>query len=829
MASESEYLEFYYASGTLGGLIRSGFTLLNARRVRPKSEAKQRELHLSDLLDRAIFVALIVIPAFFLDTFQRLRSSLTGEPRAYPQGMWQFYLHWGLREDLAHFTNETTGYHRNRPAEATELDDLTAWVMTVIQFVWGYEELMGVVWDEWTMLRLISEAAEEAGLKDEPQFRRLSRQWELARPYRAPLNGTYADIRWAKFYAFSRRVLDTLPADLQKRISEEYNVLAEAGRKPYQKQMSVLARLAPGRRLDSKEPIPLWDACIGVVLGGRYHLIHVAAHDENGAPVVYGQGGSRWPLQFRNGSPVGPDGTKLILDGDQFYRARDGQWVGYLDMAPASFVEWQLRSIFEHPPQEAWEAEQAVDILLAETPRKSQNRLRGMLPKETQQALKQLSYAPVILNWDQKPRDRSLAELRRTHRGIGDHALTIIRAEDSIIFDQSHVFFDGAWSLAMAEVLTNAAVHWCQRCIDIAPSEAPPPRALRLEPSGAFLKEARLCQQVPEISAETTIFDISQIFKLRKMLAETGTHLTINDLLVITRIFHAAHYRPSRTVQQEINSFQANARSPAEQRAVAAIEHSLKRGRLINPALLIPVDASLHDPQDRLFPITFRNLADNLVWIWDETWDAYQAYRKIEPPDTPEGLQALQLFARRRTFLIGNLRAFSYILDANKAVALRGESLTVAIAGLLVHLPAWMQHLLNLIPEQFTVLNEIIKGDEVYSNVGRVATGSSLTRFMTAKDDGNTKALAWGIMTDDEGRMIITMRDFRPHVTPLFDAGRIDLARDMAQDYVVSYTQDLIGLVARLAAMLQTETPGPGAGKAATLIGAGQAEQEQTA
>ena len=94
--------------------------------------------------------------------------------------------------------------------------------------------------------------------------------------------------------------------------------------------------------------------------------------------------------------------------------------------------------------------------------------------------------------------------------------------------------------------------------------------------------------------------------------------------------------------------------------------------------------------------------------------------------------------------------------------------------------------------------------------MGRVARGSSLTRFMSAKDDGNTKDLVWGVMTDDENRLYVTMRDFRPHVEPLIQAGRIDLARLMAQDYVQSYTRDLIGLVARLTAMLQVEIPGRG-------------------
>jgi hypothetical protein len=332
-------------------------------------------------------------------------------------------------------------------------------------------------------------------------------------------------------------------------------------------------------------------------------------------------------------------------------------------------------------------------------------------------------------------------------------------------------------------------------------------RRLRLEPSPEFLARARKLRQFPEISAETIIFDISNIFALRKMLMKTGTRLTVNDLLVITRIFHAAHYRPSQTVQQEIDAFRTNASSQAERHAVAAIARSLQRGRVVNPALLIPVDASPTEPNERLFPITFRNLADNLVWIWDDTWDAYQAYRRHDPPNTPEGLAKFQAFALKRTLLVGNLRAFSYILDANKSVAIRGDSINVAIMNLLVGLPHWLQFLLKEIPEVFPALNEVIRGDEVYSNVGRVADGSSLKRFMTAKDDGNTKALAWGVMSDDDGRLIVTMRDFRPHVRPLILANRIDLAYSMARDYVVAYTADLIGLVARLSAMLQAEPP----------------------
>ncbi len=809
MSAESEPLEAFYASGTLTGLIRSGLTLLNARRVRRPSEAKQRRLRLDDLFNRLIYVVLIVIPAFILEIFQRLYTGVTGQPRAFPQGSWQFYLHFGLRADLAHHTNETTGYHAGRPSEASELDDLTAWVMALIQFLWSYEEVMGIVWDEWTQVRLVAQAAGKAGLENEALFKRLERQWEVARPYNAPLNGTYADVRRAAFEAFIQPRMNALPAHWRQSVEAEYKRLAETKREAYQKQMSLLARLVAGRYLDGKIPIPLWEARIGVIVGGQYYLLHATSHDEQDMPIAYGPGGGGRSLRAERGRLIDTDGEELFLRGDQLYRVRDGRWVGFLEMPSVSQIKGQLKKILISRPQGRTQPQSSwIDVLLAETPRWAQKRLRGLLPSKTRLALEQLGFAPIIINWDERPRGLSLAELRRAQRGIGDHALTVMRTESSFVFDQSHVFFDGTWSLAMAEVLTNSAVQWCKRCISIAPSEEVTlPSPLYLEASSAFLKEAQSKREPPEVSAETVIWDISSVFNLREMLAQTGTRLTVNDLLVITRIFHAAHYRPSPAVQAAIDAFSAEARSPVERHAVRAISHSLERGRLINPALLIPVDASPVEPHERIFPITFRNLADNLVWVWDDTWEAYQAYRRIEPPDTPEGLQALKAFILKRTVLIGNLRAFSYILAANKAVAMRGESLNIAILKLLTHLPPWLQRLLNTIPEQFPVLNEIMKGDEVYSNVGRVAPGSSLARFMSAKDDGNTKALVWGVMTDNENRLVVTMRDFRPHVQPLARAGRLDLAYQLAQDYVVSYTADLIGLVARLSAMLKVEMP----------------------
>jgi hypothetical protein len=89
------------------------------------------------------------------------------------------------------------------------------------------------------------------------------------------------------------------------------------------------------------------------------------------------------------------------------------------------------------------------------------------------------------------------------------------------------------------------------------------------------------------------------------------------------------------------------------------------------------------------------------------------------------------------------------------------------------------------------VLNEIIKGEEVFSNMGKVAKGSSLRRFITAKDDNEQKTLAWGVLTDDQNIIHISLRDFRPHVAVLESLNMGHLAQFIAQDYLDSYANGL--------------------------------------
>lgn len=89
------------------------------------------------------------------------------------------------------------------------------------------------------------------------------------------------------------------------------------------------------------------------------------------------------------------------------------------------------------------------------------------------------------------------------------------------------------------------------------------------------------------------------------------------------------------------------------------------------------------------------------------------------------------------------------------------------------------------------MLNDVVKGQEVFSNVGQVAASSSLTRFNTAKDDNEKKILAWGVITDASGTVRLSLRDVRPHVPALIAVKQEELAQRMTQEYLDAYALGL--------------------------------------
>jgi hypothetical protein len=144
----------------------------------------------------------------------------------------------------------------------------------------------------------------------------------------------------------------------------------------------------------------------------------------------------------------------------------------------------------------------------------------------------------------------------------------------------------------------------------------------------------------------------------------------------------------------------------------------------------------------------------------------------------------------QRRFL-GTLAGFGEVMSRAKEIATQGESSGVGTIKLLAHLPGPLQNLMNAVPNRWDLLNDILKGREVFSNVGAVAKSSTLTRFVTAKDDNEKKTLAWGVITDAEGIMHISLRDFRPHVGMLQSVGQGELAARICRDYLNAYARGL--------------------------------------
>jgi hypothetical protein len=177
----------------------------------------------------------------------------------------------------------------------------------------------------------------------------------------------------------------------------------------------------------------------------------------------------------------------------------------------------------------------------------------------------------------------------------------------------------------------------------------------------------------------------------------------------------------------------------------------------------------------------------DLLSLHEQTLAAHRAYTG----SSGDRATAYQQFDKLQRQYLATLAGFGAVLGKVKLFALAGESASMGSLKLLAYMPTPLQRMLDAIPSRFEILNDLIKGQEVISNVGSVTANSTLTRFITAKDDNDKKTLAWGIITDAQGVMRITLRDFRPHVALLHAVGQRDMAKRIAQDYLDSYVNGL--------------------------------------
>ncbi len=793
-------------AGNLPAFILSGLVRLKGRYVTPEHVRRDLSALLRglDLLPKGLYGLLVAGPATVLYAYQKLLQ-LAGKDveAAFPYGTWQFYLEFGMREDTAHSAVEATGFHRAVFLRSDEARMAAAWLYAALTLLYEYDDLLATDWRERVMLRTLYQVAEEAQLAGTPAFAGVFRAWETVRPYHHPPDADYLPYRRMVFNRFLEPRLRALPPRWQAEVHRRYAGREAQELAAYQEQMTLLCTLTPEPYMERRTPVPLWRASVGFIWGGYTYLLPACVRDAAGSPLCYPPevGASPFPLYALDEESL-CDGARRPLRVDrrgEVTEAEEGRVLGYLrPPSPGAVLGW-VQAVLAHTPAES---APVLDVLLVCAPRAEQARLRRALPDAVQRRLERLRRAPILINWDLHDVARPLAVLRRDHRGIGDHAMTVFRTAESVVFDLSHIFFDGVWGGAVAEILTQRAAYVYAQLEGVAPvAPTVRPRPLKLY---APEVEARLRELPPlaEAAAESEAVDMEQLVRLRRWLKQRGVRLTVNDLLLLYRFLHALRYRLSERAQGALEAFRRMA-APVADQVREEVARWLRRTRETPPVLLIPMDATRVSPRERIYPTTFRNPLTEIPDLLEQAQRAYEAYRAAPSEVTWEAFDV----ARRE--LLAYLKAFGELLDALKGVTMRGESFNTATIRLLAHLPPSMQRLLDAIPQKFSVLNEIIKGNEVFSNLGRVPPGSSLRRFISARDDGSHKALVWGVLTDDEGRMHISLRDFRPFVRLLAAAGGEAVAHTLAQDYLDAYVEGFNDFVKVLSKVVAMRRKGP--------------------
>jgi hypothetical protein len=722
-------------AGNIPGIVLSGLARLEGRAV-PASEANK---HLGalfrgvrQLLDKTVYGAFFAGPAAVLYGYQQLLR-LAGKDinEAFPDGTWQFYLEFALREDSAHHTNETLGFHQKivqYRLTVSEADMLACWIMTSAFFLRQLPRFLANEWGERVALRLLEDITEK---------RDLYKQWEVARPFQRGADAgqrDYPTYRRAQFDEFITPIINKLKAKQKQAYLEQMDEAEKTRLPAYQRQMTWLSYLEPDVHQERRCSYTLEEAQIGIIWKDHYYLLPLAS---------------------------------------------------LTDVAQArAAAQAILRTVSNQPPA-------ALDDVLANTRRSEHQALRKLLDESSQRDIEALRRATILINWDNRDSQQPLMLLRQGKRGIGDHPLTIFRTENSIVFDQSHIFFDGIWGAAVAEMMTNEALSWASYFAQVpAPrAAAKPPYSPILAAPAALKTKAKAASLPVETGAENIMVKLNALMNLRNLLKQRSdlVQIKVNDLLLLYCGLHAFHYTSSQALQERVTKL-ANDKRPAARDAHRMITEEWTRIKSRNPAMLIPIDASRYDPRERVFPTTFRNPLTDFAQVHSDTLAALQAYRASAKGNRSA---EFKLFYDRQVTYLRMMAGFGELLARYREVALRGESTSTATIRFLGKLPPMLQTLLNAIPSQFDVLNEIIKGEEVFSNIGRVAAGSTLNRFITAKDDNNQKMLAWGILTDDRGMMHLSLRDFRPHVAALAHLNLADLAQQIAQDYLDAYAQGL--------------------------------------
>ncbi len=244
-------------AGNVPGMILSGLARLPGRRI--PIQKMQQDVNalfsgVEQVLDQAMYGALFAGPAAIIWGYQNLLKLAGKDPEsAFPEGAWQFYAGYALREDTARHVNETHGFdtllHLHN-INLNPVDRLTAWFMSAVTCLHQYNALLENEWRE----RVSISTLEESDIK---RAKRLFRKWEIQRPFRREEDGADLDYpayrRW-KFDQFLKDNLQSLPTSDYQKWDAKFKQTTQQDLGAYQKQLSILAYLEPGPYGETRVP-----------------------------------------------------------------------------------------------------------------------------------------------------------------------------------------------------------------------------------------------------------------------------------------------------------------------------------------------------------------------------------------------------------------------------------------------------------------------------------------------------------------------------------------------------------------------------------------------
>jgi hypothetical protein len=741
------------------GLLRSGDPAVSPAEHRRNLTLLMQGVN--KFMDRAVYQTFYAGPAALLSAYQMLLKLTGKEENSFPDGTWQFYVEFGLREDTGRHACETNGFQailREKQLALDSTDQLSAWIAAASWLLANDEDLLATEWLERAQLRHF---AEHTGVDLLPD-------WIKRRPYHIPDDPDvqaefthYLEYRAKFFHIYYQSNLDQVDPPTRAELVREWELPAVvqaryADLAAYQRQLSIRTRLDPNEFSDQRQPISSEALAIGVIWQDHYYLVQGLT---------------------RHGTPLSPRHVRPLA-----------------------------AAILSNQPNIP---AATLDDLLTATQRHIQPQLRRMIPAESQPDFEALRSAPILINWDELDSQQPLSLIRRGKRGVGDHPLTMLRTEQSMVFDLSHIFFDGPWGLAVAEILTGQATRLALELNDQPPLALerglPAVRPLHLQSSPQMVYAGRSAMLPTEVSAETTSILLPPIQKLRTLFTKRNEtlKLTVNDILVLYRSMFGRSYQAAPGLMIELSQLLTHP-NPVVRKAAQSTQESLDTIRGTNPSILIPMDATLINPRERIYPTTFRNPFPDFYYNHHNVIELFHAFQSAQPAH--KNLAWGQFDTERKAYLTA-FRTFGELMMSYKAMTMQGESISTSTLRLLGNLPNSVRRVLNEIPDRVEVINDVVKGQEVFSNVGQVSAGSSIQRFITAKDDNDKKTLAWGFMTDAVGVVHLSLRDFRPHVALLMDLGLADFAQRLTQDYLDSYAEGLNRYVEQMNWLLQVRRP----------------------